>query len=142
MSQPPDKSQDLPVPPFNVDLFLQNQAQEITLRREEIELKREQAKQNFEYANKALTAQLEDRERERAFTYKDRHGARMFLGLMVFLLALFLSIALFLDKDQIALEIIKIIGLLFAGGLGGYALGRQQARASTNGAKQEPPAAS
>ena len=142
MSQPPDKPQDLPVPPFNVDLFLQNQAQEITLRREEIELKRDQAQQNFEYANKALTAQLEDRERERTFTYKDRHGARMFLGSMVFLLALFLSIALFLDKDQIAIEIIKIIGLLFAGGIGGYALGRQQARTGGNGTKHEPPSAS
>ncbi len=45
---------------------------------------------------------------------------------MVLLLAIFLSLALFLNKDQIAIEIIKIIDLLFAGGLGGYAIGRQQ----------------
>lgn len=133
MSQPPDKPQDIPIPPFNVDLFLQNQAQEIALRHEEIELKREQAQHNLEYANKALDAQLEDRERDREFALKGQRGARIFLGSMVFILVMFLSVALFLNKDQIAMEIIKIIGAFLAGGIGGYALGRQQTK--TNGSE-------
>jgi len=135
MSQPPDKSQDISPPPFNVGLFLQNQAQEIALRRGEIELKREQAQQNFEYANKALAAQLEDREQERAFVHKGQQGARIFIDAMVIVLAVFLSIALFLDKDQIALEIVKAIGFLFAGGIGGYAIGRQQVKTNGSGTK-------
>jgi hypothetical protein len=142
MSEPPDKPQDIPAPPFNVDLFLQNQAQEIALRRGELDLRREQAQQNFEYANKALAAQLEDRERERAFVHRDRLGARILFGLMILVLALFLSIALLLDKDQIAMEIIKLIGAFLAGGIGGYALGRQQAKTNGSDAKQEKPSAS
>src|SRR5438552_13430387 len=120
MSPPPDKPPDSHIPPFDFTLFLQNQAQELALRREEIELKREQAHSSWEYANKALEAQLEDRTRERAFTLKGQQGARIFVGSMVGILAVFLSIALFLDKDQIAMEIVKSIGLLFAGGIGGY----------------------
>ncbi|MGE0884507.1 MAG: hypothetical protein AB7P14_13255 [Blastocatellales bacterium] len=83
MNQPSENPQDNLAPAFDFDQFLQNQAQELALRREEIELKREQAHHNLEYANKALEAQLEDRARDRGFAHKVQRDAKIFVGLMV-----------------------------------------------------------
>lgn len=142
MSQPPDKPGEPAAPSFDLDLFLQNQVREIELRHEEIDLRRQESRQSFEYANKALEAQLEDRGRDRAIAYKGQRDARILVAALTLLLVVFLGVALLLDKDQIALEIVKVIGLLFAGGISGYALGRQQAKADGGHSPQEKPPAS
>jgi hypothetical protein len=48
----------------------------------------------------------------------------IFAGVMSILLIAFISYALYLNKDQVALEVLKALIFLFAGGIGGYALGK------------------
>lgn len=48
----------------------------------------------------------------------------IFAGVMSVLLIAFIFYALHLNKDQVVLEVLKCLIFLFAGGLGGYALGK------------------
>jgi hypothetical protein len=57
----------------------------------------------------------------------------VFAGIVVLVLAGFVAYALHLNKDQIALEIIKAIAFLAAGGMGGYAIGRYRSSQPKDG---------
>jgi len=122
MSNPPDGPQTGLAPPFDFDQFLQNQAQELAIRREEIELKREEAYHNLTYAEKALEANVVDRQREREFQRGNNVRGTIMICLFLLLLATGIGYALYLNKDTLVIELAKYIGLLFAGGLGGYSI--------------------
>jgi len=121
MSTPPDNQRGLP-PAFDFDQFLQNQAQELAIRREEIELKREEGYNNLTYAEKALDANLVDRQREREFQRGNNVRGAIVFCLFILLLAFGIGYALYLNKDVLVIELAKYIGLLFAGGVSGYSI--------------------
>jgi hypothetical protein len=64
-----------------------------------------------------------------AMNYAKLAEIRCFLAIFFTLvLAGFLVYALHTNKDQIALEIIKAIGFIAAGGMGGFAIGRYRSQ--------------
>lgn len=61
--------------------FMQNQAEELAVRREENEIKRKELDYSYEHARRVLDAQLQDRESDRK--HVDKTNARGFrLGIM------------------------------------------------------------
>ena len=100
--------------------YLTNQAAQIELQRVNLPL-------SYKYASEVVQAQVKDREDERIHLRETRRDKLFFAILIIVILAGFLVYALHANKDQIALEIIKAIAFLGAGGLGGYAIGRYKA---------------
>lgn len=129
MSEPDDKLQEHRGQPFDrgfdPEIFrqlVQNQAQELEIRREENDLRRRSLELGHEQAQRAIDAQLEDRQRDR--NHLNIINRRGFWITLVFLLLLFgvICYAFYLNKDQLVLELAKYIGIFLAGGIGGYGL--------------------
>lgn len=109
-----------------VERLVENQFKEIALRAQELELESQKDTNTLEYSKLALSAQERDREAERTASrnrQKDRLG---FILAITVIVALLIGGALYLDKDQVALELVKAAILMLAGGAGGYGLARAQ----------------
>ncbi|RMD57349.1 hypothetical protein D6833_14045 [Candidatus Parcubacteria bacterium] len=132
--QIPDKPVENQIPQL-INRVLENQAaeieirrQELDLRRQELDLQREEMAATYKNAQYMVEAQLKDREQERNHEHRLLRNFFTFVGIMIFLLLLFLAYAIHADKEQIAMEIVKAIIYLAAGALGGYGLSRARHR--------------
>lgn len=113
--------------PDMLRLWLQQQGAEIEVRREEVALQKQQLQHAHTYAEKALVAQVEDRKDDRA-DKKSARRERMGFGLAV--IALFAAgiwYCLATGRDVFAMEALKAMVFLIAGGVGGYSIGRNKA---------------
>ena len=127
---PPKAPVPATIPPEVVAQLIASQTRQLDLREKEIELQRVAAETERkkvenaqEYALRALAAQAEDRKDERQHQAKNtRYGFWVSLLLLVGLIGL-TGYAMYANKDQLILEVIKAI--VFAGGGGGigYVLG-------------------
>lgn len=99
----------------------------------QVELQKQNITEGYKYAADLITAQAGDRANEREHRRQVQRERMIFAGIIVLLLAGFVGYALYLNKDQIALEIIKAMAFIAAGGMGGYAIGRYQARPQKDG---------
>ncbi len=92
---------------------IQSQRAEHELRHKEIEV-------NADFATRALHAQQEDR--KRYLQHIEKKDKRQFWGGLIAVIAvlLFLMYTLYIDKEEFALELIRIV--LY--GTGGYLIGR------------------
>jgi hypothetical protein len=110
--------------PASLDRFLTVQEKEIALREKELEHSTQSRAFAHEYALEALKAQTKDRE---GIRHHESNSAKVLYifasGLIVGLFILF-GFAIKFNKDQIVMEILKIIGYMGAGIFGGYSWGR------------------
>lgn len=123
---PPPQTQ--PFPPELLGRFLDVQQQEIKLRTDELSLRTQQDKHNKEIAEKSISANLTDREHDRAHT---RGMAKLILSAVVGLsivVAFVICYALFSGKEAVAKDIIQALILVSSGGAGGYAIGAKGKR--------------
>jgi len=119
--QPPARRE----PPVElIDLFLKNQSKELDIKAKELELHKQNDNHSFEFAKASLTAETGDREATRQHTLRTRKAILNFVLIFVIIFILFLCFALYLNKDAIALEVIKAVIYLVSGGGGGYAIAR------------------
>lgn len=100
--------------------FFETQAQELEVRREENELKKKELEYSYDHAKRLLDAQVTDREQVRQHEQKSNTKSAIFLSFIFVVIIAAILYALYLNKDQIVLEMIKYIGVFLAGGLGGY----------------------
>jgi hypothetical protein len=124
--------------------LLQNQAQELQLRKEQLELQKQQVANTHEYTKLALSEQSADRKDTREhgrILQKYRYWTIITLSVLI---AVFVTIAICLNKDQIALEVIKYVATVALSGAGGYAIGLQQGKKQSgpdnNARRNTPPA--
>lgn len=121
-------SENQPVPahlnPELVARFLDFQEKELVIRSGELELRKQADNNAFEYSKAALEANVKDRQAQRESESKSYFHKLFFGGVIILGLFVFLGTALFLDKDQIALEIIKIFLSLGGVGFGSYYYGK------------------
>lgn len=110
------------------------QREQATAKQEEIEIEKQrvaneakQAENAHEYALTALKAMAEDRKDIRATGQtgrRDKLKVGVLAGIAIVILACF---AMYLDKDEIAFEVVKTIGLVAIGAFGGYSYGSKTA---------------
>ena len=100
------------------------QAQEVEVRRAELENERSRDAESHEYSLEALRVQAElikgDRE------VRDRQSRRrwMFAGVAMTLLLAFFCYAIHAGRDALVVEALKTLTAFALGGAGGYAVGR------------------
>lgn len=104
--------------------------EEISLRKSEIEIRKKEIDTGADFARESLNAKVIDRQNERE---ERRKTLKVFAWSGIAILAsvlLFLGLALLMNKDHVALEIVR--GIFYAlagatgGGAGGYYLGAKQ----------------
>ena len=114
--------------PDQVTRMLDNQSRELELRAQELILRKEQEKHNFEFAKEALKAQQADRAqiREQWKAGLKIRGA-LALGFLVIVLG-FCAWAIRYDKDQLVMEIGKACLFFGAGGASSYSFGKYRGK--------------
>lgn len=108
--------------------FINNQKQELEIRKEAIEIQKVQLNYSHEYALEALKAQKEDRMDQRRHEQKTQNkNIWIILGIVCAGL-LFIGYCLWIDKDEFLKEILKFLmySIPFAGG--GYFYGYNKAK--------------
>jgi hypothetical protein len=115
------------------------QAQELAQRAKEFELRHQELKHNSTYAEKMLDAQVQDRKDERNHAYKQTRIRYFSSGVLTFAIMGFAAFALYLNKDVIVMEALKIVGSGAAGAIGGYYYGRSRKDPPGDSPGQDPP---
>ncbi len=108
---------------------LEFQMKEMQLKEREIELKKKETDNNFHFAKESLKYQSEDFKdlRKQELTKKRMLMIVVFISVIFFFA--FIMAAMFLNKDEILTDIIKVAGYVFGGGITGYGIGIQKNRA-------------
>lgn len=118
------------LPPALIQQFLDQQTKELGIRTEELALRKRELDSSYQYAEKALNAQVEDRRDERLARRSSRRDRLVaFVGVLLLVL-LFFGWLLYIGKDEFALEVLKALLFLLTGGTGGYYAGKNQARSA------------
>lgn len=119
-----DRGRDRRVSPDLINKFLDNQTEELRLKATELELERQKDNNGFQFAQKSLVAQAEDRRHEREVDAKNR-GRQLWLVFGVAaLIVITVIVALVLDKEEVAKEIVKAVVFVAVGFLGGFGAAR------------------
>lgn len=125
--------QGLPaLPPDVVSQLAQNQARELQLRAEELQLKKQQDQNSFEYAQQALGVQSADRRESREVYKQTRRDTFVFITVLSVIGIGAIVTFLAMGYDAIAMEIIKGAVLLAGGATGGYFYGKSKVSAPSS----------
>jgi cation transport ATPase len=120
-----------PLPPDAIERLLENQSRELAVREKEIELEREKniteqqtEEHGFEFAKAQLAAMERDRQNDRL--YRQTAEKKRLIMIVVFILAVavFLITSAIKNKDQMIIELVKVVLYGVPCGLGGYTVGR------------------
>ena len=103
-----------------INRFLDNQAKELSLRSEELVLKKQEDNNAFAYGKEALGKKIDDRKDQRIQQKELRKLSYIFSGFIILLVIALIIVCLSLDKEAIALELVKAIVYVAGGALGGY----------------------
>jgi cation transport ATPase len=109
-----------PVSDETVQLLLQQQARETEVRRAELDLRAQELRNNSAHAEKILGAQERDREAERRHERSKAQYRLWFAGFCVLMLVGLVVGGMYLNKDQLVGDILKVLAGAIAGALGGY----------------------
>lgn len=101
-------------------------------RLKELDLKNKEEDHAFEYAKGALDAQASDLKDRRGFIRTLVRWGLVAGVILSFIIVGFFCFALWLDKDQIVLEILKYTFILLGGGGAGYAIGKRRRQTDTD----------
>jgi hypothetical protein len=127
----------VPLDPDLIHRLLENQARELALRERELLIQQQQAQNGHQYAQLALNAQAEDRKQIREHNKIHRRERLYFATFISILITGFVIYALQIGKDAIAIEVLKALVYLLAGGAGGYSL-RGSEKSKVAGSKAPP----
>jgi hypothetical protein len=131
MPQPPTKIPRELAPQVIEDMVRQ-QAQQLELRNRELALREKEIDRQAGYAEKVLATQADDLKDQRQHEGKQTR-TRIIGAVIAFVLTLtFLGVCILTGHETIALEIVKAVVYLGAGGSGGYAYARTRGKRTDN----------
>lgn len=120
MSTPPEKQIKL------LEDFVRQQGQQIELRKRELEIQEKDRGRYWDHAAKVLDAQKSDLIDQRKHR-RSQSKVRLFSGiLLTILFFVFVGWALYLNKDQIVMDLLKIFLGFLAGAPSGYLWGKSR----------------
>jgi cytochrome c-type biogenesis protein CcmH/NrfG len=120
-----------PTPQLSSEITKQlvdNQTKELELRQREIVISKESNERQFDFANKQIEAQERDRKDERRYHEKCFNHALVAALCIIVVICLFFGYCLALGKDQIVVELFKVLCYGGSFGAGGFAWGRSKGK--------------
>ena len=125
-SNPPAKSVSQPAPSDEtLQRFLAVQEQRLALELKQADLAIREVDHNQKIADKSIEAQAEDRKDERRLQKTLQKQRLIFAGIVTTAALAFVLIALWMNKDAIILDVLKVV-MGFVGGWGASAVWRSQ----------------
>ncbi len=110
--------------PELLEQILQNQAKELELRYNELNLKKQEDNNSYEFAKAALSAKSSDRKDEREHDRQTQKTVLIFAAVITLVVTTLIIYALSIGKDSFAMELIKAVIFILSGGAGGFAIGK------------------
>jgi hypothetical protein len=114
------------VDPELLGQFVENQTKELEIRAQELDIQKQQDNNNLTWARENLAAQERDRAHERTCNRGRSRERMIFAAILVSFLCGVMIFAMWTGKDSIAMELVKAVGFLTAGAVGGYGYGRSR----------------
>lgn len=107
-----------------INRLLDQQAQEATLRSQELAIRKQELDYQSKHASDILGAQERDREAQRLHTRKLWSGRLRFVGFLAVVLLAFAVWGIWRDKEAVVKDILQIVLGFAAGAMSGYGIGR------------------
>ena len=104
--------------------FFQVQLKDIEVRSEQIRLDHSKVEHGSKYALAALEKQSQYLSQEGTNHHSRQVMGMVVVGILALAILIFLAIVILNNHEQIALELVKLVGYGGVGGAGGYGLGR------------------
>lgn len=120
-----------PLSPQIIEKLIDLQEKDLEHKARELDYQRQDAEQNYRYAQSSLDALSKDRELERQHQTRRNKGFYIFIGFLVMLLFIFLFATTYIGKDAIAIKIIELLLAFLCGGGGGYAVAKTSNKQSS-----------
>lgn len=118
--------------------LVENQTLELAQRGQELALRERQEEHSYSYSLRLLDAQKEDRKETREKGIEFLKWKWSFsLGALAVVSFLF-GWALYLDKEALVIEVVKVVVLVASGGIGGYSWGKSKGRKEAEEKQEEP----
>lgn len=118
--------------PSLVTQFLENQKQELQNDFQEIELKKSDQQNAYDYGCKALNIQQEDRKEHRSqITLFMKYGFWLIIFILI-LLSLFVAGCIYTNNIHIIISVLKVIAYILPSAMGGYFLGFNRGKKASN----------
>ena len=108
------------IKPEMVEKLLEVQAREQNIRGQELVIRQQEITHNAKHASEILAAQERDREKGRIHERKQTLGRMVFSVILVLLVLVFIIVALWMNKDALVLDLVKVMLGFAAGAVGGY----------------------
>lgn len=119
MVDSPEQEEQERFPPVIVERFLELQTKEIAVRQQEMELRKQDSAQSFEFAKESLAAQERDRKHGREHRRSFLSGLLWLSFGIAALLTIIMIVALIYNQTDILKDLIQAFICI----IGGYALG-------------------
>ena len=119
-----DKTPPRPPSEETIAKLLEVQSRELSVRTKDIELRQNELAHAAKWAEKTIDAQVQDRQAERVFQHKQTVARYLGAGVIALAILAFSGWALYLNKDAIVMEALKLIGSAAIGFGGGYFYGK------------------
>lgn len=116
-----------PLPALSEDTIkqlLEQQRRETDLRAQEMQLRMQELQNNSAHAEKVLATQERDIEAERSHARRMEKGRLIFAGFVLLGIASIVFAGMYLNKDALVSDMLKIMGGVVAGAIGGYGWAR------------------
>lgn len=114
--------------PELLERFLEVQSRELDIRAQELELRKQESTQAHEFATGSLQAQIGDVKEVRQQQRRDSRYTFILVLVIVIVAGLFTMYSLYLNKEQLVLDILKVLAGAGGGGGIGYAYGFRKAK--------------
>ena len=108
--------------------LLEIKLREIEIKEKEIDMKLKQSEINMEFAKETMKSQSEDL---RDFMNLESKRDKLFMAaisLTVFLCFTIIMGAMYFNKDELMMELLRALGYVFGSGITGYGLGLQKGK--------------
>lgn len=111
-----------------ISQFLENQAQEMAIRKQTLELKKMEINNSHQYALKNLDALKDDRKDQREHERKTQSKTILLVSIIIGIFALFGGYCLWIDKEKVLEEIFRFLIYAVPSAGGGYFYGYSKAK--------------
>ncbi|WP_343692795.1 hypothetical protein [Chitinophaga sp.] len=122
-SSPPQQQDAQPMDEGLIKQFLENQGKQLEFQVHQLRLQEKQLEQSHELAKESMKYQSIDREQTEKNSYKRVQTQYIFWGAITVCFLILLGVTICLNKEQMALEILKVIVPAIVSAVGSYFYG-------------------
>lgn len=119
------KNSNIPPAPV-IEKMLALQEKDLILKTQQLDLQKQTDQHSFQYAKDALVENAKDRDAQRKYHKSILRESYFFASFIILIFFIFMAIALYFNKDDLAKEIVRAIIYLGSGGIGGYFWGKSK----------------